>query len=78
METYNVIITKNAQVYSAAPKNVLVMPIFYLFMGVVFAAFGASRRGITDVTVILGVGFIVFGVVLFVRSRATFRDGPPA
>lgn len=73
------IITKNAQVYSAAPKNLLVMPFFYLFLGVVFAAFGAaSRRGITDLTFILGVGFIVFGVVLFVRNRATFRNGTPA
>lgn len=79
VETYNMIISKNAQVYSAAPKNLLVMPLFYLFMGVLFAAFGAStRRGMTDLTFILGVGFIVFAGVLFIRNRATFRDGPPA
>ena len=75
VESYNTIITKNAQVYSAAPKNVLIAPLFYLFMGIVFAGFGlTTRRGVTDLPFILGVGFIVFAIVVFVRNRAIFRD----
>ena len=75
VETYNAIVVKNAQVYSAAPKNVLIAPLFYLFIGIVFVVFGlASRRGMTDLTSILGVGFIIFAVVVFVRNRATFND----
>ena len=69
----NMIISKNVKVFSAAPKNTLLAPLFYLFMGLVFAGFGyTSKGGVTDLPFILGIGFIVFGVVVFVRNRALF------
>jgi len=75
VETHNTIINSNAKVYSNANKNMMIAPIFYLFMGLVFAGFGlVSRQGFTSLTFILGIGFIAFGLICFVRNRATFNS----
>ncbi len=71
----NMIIAKNAKAYAAAPKNMLIAPIFCVFMGVLFASFGFfSKRGPFDLVFILGVGFVVFGIVSYIRNRAIFSD----
>lgn len=73
VEAINMIIEKNAKVYAAAPRNVIIAPVFYLFMGLVFSGFGYfSRDGVTDLTFIMGVGFIIFAVIVFIRNRALF------
>jgi hypothetical protein len=73
VENLNMIISKNTRVYSSAPKNALIAPIFYIFMGIVFAGFGFfSKGGVTDLPFVLGLGFIVFGVVFFIRNRKVF------
>ncbi|MBA6339310.1 hypothetical protein H4J57_19170 [Colwellia sp. BRX8-7] len=75
VETHNAIINGNAKVYSNVNKNMIIAPLFYLFMGIVFAGFGiTSRQGFTSLTFILGVGFIAFGVICFVRNKATFNS----
>ncbi|MDH5180304.1 MAG: hypothetical protein OEZ39_13425 [Gammaproteobacteria bacterium] len=69
----NMIVSKSAEIYSAAPKNTMIAPFFYLFMGLVFAGFGYfSMGGVTDLPFVMGIGFIVFGIVVFVRNRAIF------
>lgn len=79
VETYNAIVVKNAQVYAAAPKNVLIGPMFYLFMGIVFNAFGlTTHKGVDNFSVIMSIGFIAFAVVAFVRNRTMFRDNRKA
>ena len=73
VENLNMIITKNVKVYSSAPKNTMLAPLFYLFMGLVFAGYGYnSKGGVTDLPFVLGIGFIVFGIVVLVRNRALF------
>ncbi|WP_140918622.1 hypothetical protein [Limnobaculum xujianqingii] len=74
VETYNTIIQRNARVYSAAPKNILIAPIFYLFMGLVFAYFGYKDGSMTNLPFIMGAGFIVFGIVIFVRNYSLFKS----
>ncbi len=70
----NMIIDKSTKIYESAPKNGLIVPIFYLFMGIVFATFGyLSRDGFLNFAFILGMGFIVFAVVVFIRNRAIFN-----
>ena len=74
VENIDMIISKNVKNYAAAPKNVLIAPLFYLLAGIVFAGFGYfSRGGMTDLPFILGVVFIIFGVVMLIRNRQLFR-----
>jgi hypothetical protein len=73
VENLNMIISKSTKIYSSAPKNTILAPIFYVFMGCVFAGFGYfSKGGVTDLPFVLGIGFIVFGVVVFVKNREIF------
>lgn len=73
VETYNMIIERNAKVYSAAPRNVLIAPLFYFFMGLVFIWSGlASKQGFTSLGFIMGTGFVVFAVVVLFRNRQMF------
>ena len=74
VENLNMMITQNTKIYSSAPRNTIIAPIFYLFMGLVFAGFGyASKGGVTDLPFILGVGFIIFGIIVFYRNRVLFK-----
>ena len=74
VEAMNMIIEQSARIYSSAPKNILIGPIFFLFMGLLFAGFGLfSPNGISAFPLLLGVGFMLFAGVAFVRSRALFR-----
>jgi len=73
VETYNTIIQGNAKAYENVGKNSLILPIFYLFMGLVFAGYGYfSKQGMTGLPFVLGIGFIVFAVISFIRNQATF------
>ncbi len=73
VEGINMIISKSKDIYSSAPRNTMLAPIFYIFMGLVFAGFGySSKGGVTDLPFVLGIGFLVFGVVVLVKNRALF------
>lgn len=75
VEAINLIIRKNAKAYAAAPKNAMIAPAFYLFMGLVFSGFGYfSRGGPYSLPFIMGAGFSVFAVVVFFRNRELFGD----
>jgi hypothetical protein len=74
VETYNSIIEKNSKIYSAAPKNILIGPIFQLFMGLTFVFYGyRSHDGVTGLPFMLGLGFIAFALVTYLRSKALFN-----
>ncbi len=73
VESINSIIEKNAAMYKAAPRNSMITPIFYLFMGIVFAGFGyVSKSGVSGLPFVIGIGFIVFSLIVFVRTKALF------
>lgn len=73
-EDYKFIMDKSIKIYRKAPKNNLIAPVFYLFMGLVFAGFGYfSKGGMTDLPFVLGIGFIIFGLVTFVANKAIFK-----
>jgi len=72
----DMIITKNTKIYSSASKNTLITPVFYLFMGLVFSGFGYfSRDGVTGLSFVMGVGFIVFATVIFIKNKLMFEKG---
>ncbi|UUY07086.1 hypothetical protein LRS11_14765 [Pseudomonas sp. J452] len=72
VEAYQFIIDKNSEIYSAAPQNILITSLFYLFMGGAFSFYGYRSGGVTDLPFMLGIGFIVFAVVTYIRSKALF------
>lgn len=73
-EDVKFIADKVLKIYKAAPKNTLIGPIFLLFMGAVFTGFGFfSRAGFLNLAFIIGIGFIVFSAVIFVRNRAIYN-----
>jgi len=74
VETYNSIVTRNATVYSAAQKGgSLLLPAFFAFMGLVTIGTGlfAGRR-VSDSGLLMGAGFMVFGVIFYFYNRRVF------
>ncbi len=73
VEHLHMMTEKNIKIYASAPKNILIAPLFFIFMGLVYAGYGYfSGWGITDIGVVLGMGFALFGIIIFVRNRAIF------
>ena len=71
----NDIVVKNARMLSAGPKNILIAPAFFLFLGSVLAGYGFfSNHGVKDPTFVMGVGILVFSVVLFMRGKAMYGN----
>ena len=67
------IISSNAKAYKNAPRNMYLMPAFFIFMGVIFAGFSLyNGRSLSHVSVVMGFGFVVFGVLNFIVSRKIF------
>ncbi|GAB4197426.1 MAG: hypothetical protein Tsb002_31530 [Wenzhouxiangellaceae bacterium] len=74
VEAVNAVIENNTRIYAAAPANSLITPVFYLFMGIVFAAYGyQSRDGLTSLAFIMGVGFIIFSLVVYLRTKVIWQ-----
>ena len=69
----NMVIEKNVKVYSEAGKNSFIGPAFTIFMGSVFTYQGYVSSGkLALFMLLLGGGFIFFGMLTFVRSRRLF------
>jgi hypothetical protein len=67
------IISSNAKAYRSAPRNMFLMPVFFVFMGLVFAGYSLyNGRPMSHVSVVMGGGFIVFGILNFLVSRKIF------
>lgn len=70
----NMIIENNAKVYVSAAKNSSLTPILYLFMGFVFSGYALfSQSNASYFLMIMGCGFIIFGIITWQRSRAFFK-----
>ncbi|MCK5492994.1 MAG: hypothetical protein KAJ14_07785 [Candidatus Omnitrophica bacterium] len=71
----DMIIEKNSKIIKAAPKNSLIAPIFYLFMGIIFVIFGyMSRDGFLSMAFLMGIGFIGFSITIFIRVKDLFNN----
>ena len=79
VQSVNMIIEKNAKIYSAAPRNILIAPLFSFFMGILFLVFGyQSKGGANNLIFFMGVGFVVYAFVVFFRNRALFSGSKNA
>jgi len=73
VDTYNMIISKNARVYGNAQRNSLIGPAFYALMGALFLAYSlAQGDGIFGLLSLLGLAFLAFGAICFFINRKTF------
>jgi len=74
VEIQNAIISKVIQTQQVAPKTKSVALVFYAFMGVVFMVYGFITEGIGSFLFIMGVGFLVFTVIVMVLNRHTLTS----
>ena len=73
VEALEKIVRQSEKISSITPKTRNAAPLFYGFMGIVFAGFGLLKgRGVTDFTFILGAGFIVFGVYIYIYNKKAY------
>lgn len=73
VNTLQTIINQSAKIYAVTPKTRNAAPLFYGFMGVVFAGFGLLKGdGITDFSVVMGAGFIAFAIYNYVYNKRAY------
>lgn len=74
----NKIISQSAKIYSVTPKTRNAAPLFYTFMGVVFAGYGYFKgSGFQDFSFILGSGFIAFGIYIYIYNKKAYATIEP-
>lgn len=70
VQFYNELAKRNQRAIAVAPKNILIGPLFFAFMGVVFIVWGlTSPTEVLDFAVILGAGFLVYALAIYLRAR---------
>ncbi|WP_444931951.1 hypothetical protein ACJJIF_09365 [Microbulbifer sp. SSSA002] len=68
----NSLIENNKRAYESQPKATMFGPLFFIFMGLVFSYFG-YQKGLDNLSFIIGVGFIVYGIAIFVYNKLFFK-----
>ena len=71
------LITRNAAVQRAAGRAKYAAPAFYLFMGVIFAGYGLLSSREMSFIVLLGIGFLAFGIYVLVVNLRAFGKAAP-
>ena len=75
VEALDSIVKRNANMLTTSGKSLLIAPALYSFMGALFLLIGLFRSyNIEWFSVIMGGGFMVFGVITFVNNRALWRN----
>lgn len=73
VNTLEMIISQSAKIYAVTPKTRNAAPLFYGFMGGVFAGFGLlNGNGVTDFLFIMGAGFIAFAIYIYVYNKKAY------
>ena len=75
VETLNALISRNEKISKMAPKNIWIMPAFYLFLGVIFIGLGLiTDKSLLSFPILMGSGFAFFGVILYSRYRVAYKE----
>ena len=67
------LIEKNKRAYESMPRASLFTPIFFLLMGSLFTFFGFTN-GIEMFLILMGAGFIIFGVAIYIYNSNYFKN----
>lgn len=74
VESINNLITRSNRIQRMTPKTLYVMPTFTVSAGAIFAGFGFfGPRGPMWFSVVLGLGFIVYGLVILAINLRAYR-----
>lgn len=69
----NFIISKNIQIYNAAPRSTKMTPLLYAFMGIMFLCYGVFvLKGLVNFSSIMGFAFIVYSSGLLSYNNKIF------
>jgi len=75
VEEIETIISMSAKAHADAPKNQYLLPAFFVFMGSVFFGFALYQgERIGSFPTVMGLGFIFFGILFFVRNRKIYSN----
>ena len=69
VESLNTMILRSSRVQTAATRISYIGPAFTAFMGLVFLGYGLLREGVSGFLTLLGVGFLIYSIVIFAASR---------
>jgi len=75
VQILNGLVARSAKVYSVTPKSRFIAPLFYGFMGLIFAIFGYAQGGIVNLPFLMGIGFLVFAAVTYFFNRNAYGTG---
>jgi hypothetical protein len=62
-------ILRSSRVQTATSRAKYVGPAFTAFMGLVFLGYGLLRDGVSGFLALLGIGFLIYSIVVFVANR---------
>jgi hypothetical protein len=68
------LIARSEKAYSVLPASRFVAPTFFGFAGLVFLGTG-MKSGLTNFASLLGIGFVVFAVAVYLFSRRAYGTG---
>jgi hypothetical protein len=71
------LVSRNASIQRAASRAKFAAPVFYLFMGLIFAGYGLLSSRDMRFILLLGVGFLAFGVYVLIANLRAFGNGAP-
>lgn len=71
------LISRNASVQRAAGRAKYAAPVFYLFMGLIFTGYGLLSSREMSFVVLLGIGFLAFGIYALVANLRAFGKAVP-
>ena len=73
VNTLKTIIDQSARIYEVTPKTRNAAPLFFGFMGAVFAGYGLYNGGdTTDFSVVMGAGFIAFAIYNYFYNKKAY------
>ncbi len=71
------LISRNASVQRVAGRAKYAAPVFYLFLGAIFTGYGLLSSREMKFIVLLGIGFLAFGVYVLVANLRAFGKSTP-
>jgi hypothetical protein len=70
----NAMVVNATRIQATTSKARYVAPAFTAFMGIMFLGYGYFRRGLIGFLLPLGIGFLVYSLILFLANRRAYGN----
>ena len=78
VEALNTIVSRATRAHSSAPKGIVIGPLFYATMGIIFTVTGFLETGdIRYFMSVFGIAFIILALVVYQHQRKIYRERRP-